>query len=640
MAKEYSGKIAHVDLTEQKIWIEEPDERFFRFHLGGSSLNLSYLLEKMDPGTDPLGPGNVLALSVGVFTGAPISGLSRLTATAKSPLTGAIGDAQCGGYFPAKLKFAGFDGVIVYGKSPSPVYLWIEAGRIELKSAEQLWGKTTGESESLIREELGGDESIEVLQIGPGGEKLVRFASIINMCNRAAGRTGMGAVMGSKNLKAIAVRGSSNVEVADPEALKEVVKWGATALKNSGMAGFGKYGTASEVAKGQTIGGLPTENFNSGVFADWKGVDGDTLYETLLRGADEGKQDSRGRETCHSCIVRCKRVVEIDDEAYKVDPLYGGPEYETIAGLGTYCRVGDLKAVSKANELCNMYGLDTISCGATIAWAMECFEAGSLTLEDTGGKQIRFGDAAAMLDLVELIGKREGFGDVLAEGSAAVSNKLGIGSEFLITSKDQEAPAHMTQVKRGLALNYAVNAYGSDHMSCDHDFAYAKEAYDSFKPRYESIGLTSPTPARTLDANKVEFVRKTQHFHAMMDSACLCHFVWGPSWQLYDAEQMVKMMRAITGWDLTLEEIMAVGERRVNMMRVFNSREGIEAAGDTLPEKFFKPLRGGVTDGVRVEREEFESAVKEYYTQCGWDTTTGVPTEETLRRLELEWLIE
>lgn len=638
MGKGYSGKIVHVNLDEQKIWIEEPEEAFYRYHLGGSSLNLSYLLEKMVPGTDPLSPGNILAFSVGVFTGAQVSGLSRLTVTAKSPLTGAIGDSQCGGYFPAKLKAAGFDAVIVYGKSPSPVYLWIDEGKVELKNGDHLWGKSTGESEALIRKELG-DDAIEVLQIGPGGEKMVRFSAILNMCNRAAGRTGMGAVMGSKNLKAIAVRGTAKVEVADPEALKEVVKWGAAIIKKSGIQGFGKYGTASEVAKGQTIGGLPTENFNSGVFDEWQALDGETLYETLLRGAGEGKQSSQGRETCFSCIVRCKRVVELDDEEQTLDPLYGGPEYESLAGLGTYCRIGDLKAVTKANELCNQYGLDTISCGATIAWAMESFEAGKLTTADTGGMQIRFGDTAAMLELVEMIGNREGFGDVLAEGSAAVSKRLGIGEGFLITSKGQEAPAHMTQVKRGLALNYAVNPYGADHMSCDHDFGYAEEAYDAFKARYQSIGLTSPTPARTLNANKVEFVRKTQHFHAMMDSACLCHFVWGPSWQLYDSEQMLKMMMAITGWDLTLQELMKVGERRVNMMRIFNAREGITAESDTLPEKFFKPLRGGVTDGVRVNRDEFETAVKEYYEQSGWDTDSGVPTSETLRRLDLEWLI-
>jgi aldehyde:ferredoxin oxidoreductase len=638
MGKSYSGKIIHVNLDEQKIWIEKPGDAFYRSHLGGSSLNLSYLLEKMAPGTDPLSPGNVLAFSVGVFTGAQVSGLSRLTVTAKSPLTGAIGDAQCGGYFPAKLKFAGFDAVIVYGKSPSPVYLWIDDGKVELKNGDHLWGKSTGDSEALIRKECD-DDAIEVLQIGPGGEKMVRFAAIMTMCNRAAGRTGMGAVMGSKNLKAIAVRGTAKVEVADPEALKEVVKWGAATIKKSGIQGFGKYGTASEVAKGQTIGGLPTENFNSGVFDEWKALDGETLYETLLRGAGEGKQSSQGRETCFSCIVRCKRVVELDDEEQSIDPLYGGPEYESLAGLGTYCRIGDLKAVSKANELCNQYGLDTISCGATIAWAMESFEAGKLTTADTGGMQIRFGDAAVMLELVEMIGNREGFGDVLAEGSAAVSKKLGIGEAFLITSKGQEAPAHMTQVKRGLALNYAVNPYGADHMSCDHDLGYTEEAYDAFKARYQSIGLTSPTPAHKLDANKVEFVRKTQHFHAMMDSANLCHFVWGPSWQLYDSEQMLKMMKAITGWDLTLEELMKVGERRVNMMRIFNAREGITAESDTLPEKFFKPLRGGVTDGVYVNRDEFETAVKEYYEQSGWDTDSGVPTNETLRRLDLEWLI-
>ncbi|NNK93999.1 MAG: aldehyde ferredoxin oxidoreductase family protein [Desulfobacterales bacterium] len=638
MPKGYAGKILHVDLTSAVITVEEPDESFYRFHFGGSSLNLSYVLKQMVPGTDPLSPGNLLAFGLSAFTGAPVSGLSRMTVTAKSPLTGAIGDSQCGGFWPAKLKFAGFDGIIVTGKSSKPVYLWIDEGNAELRNAEHLWGKTTGESQSAIFQELGDDKNIEVLQIGPAGENLVRYASIMNMCNRANGRTGMGAVMGSKNLKAIAVRGTAKVEVADAKKLKEVVKWGAAAIQNSAVRGLGKYGTASEVAHGQTIGGLPTFNFNSGVFDGWQKIDGETMYNTVLRGADEGKQTGRGRETCYGCIVRCKRVVEIKDEKHTVDPRYGGPEYESLGALGSYCGIDNLGAICKANELCNQFGLDTISCGATIAWAMEAFEAGKLSPDSTGGLDIQFGDADMMLGLIRKIAYRKGFGDVLAEGSAVAAEKLGVGDDFLVTSKGQEAPVHMTQVKRGLALAYAVNPFGSDHMSCDHDLGYTEDAYDSFKERYQSLGLTSPLPATSLEPKKVEFVRRTQYLFSMMDSANMCQFVWGPSWQLHGPEQMLNMIKAVTGWDVTIDELLSVGERRVNMMRIFNAREGIDSAQDTLPEKFFKPLKGGPTDGWKVDRNEFEAALKDYYQQSGWDEDSGVPTKQTLKRLELEWL--
>lgn len=641
MPNGYNGKILRVDLSKSKLSIEEPDENIFRKYMGGSALNLYYLLREMPAGADPLGPENILALSIGVVTGAPVSGQSRMTATAKSPLTEAIGDAQCGGFWPAKLKFAGFDAIIIKGRAPSPVYLWIDDGKPELRDASHLWGKITGECQAAIFAELGDEKNIEVLQIGPAGEKLVRYACLINMCNRANGRTGMGAVMGSKNLKAVAVRGDKKPLLADSNTLKEVVQWGANAFHNSNVAGLGKYGTAITVANQQYIGGLPTFNYNSGVFNGWKPIDGKTLYDTALLGCEEGKQDSKGRDTCFGCIVRCKRVVEIKEESFPVDPLYGGPEYETLGTFGSYCGVDNLAAICKANELCNKYGIDTISCGATIAWAMEAFEAGSLTRDQTGGIEIRFGDAQAMVQLTRMIGAREGFGNMLAEGSARAAATLGCGAEFLITSKNQEAPAHMPQMKRSLALIYAVNPFGADHMSSEHDLTFSPEAFDAFKDRFKSIGLTEPLPSQSLDAAKVEFARKTQHVYSMMDSVNLCHFVWGPSWQLYGPDQMVKMINAVTGWDVTVKELLEVGERRLNMMRAFNAIEGITRKQDVLPEKLFmRPLQGGPTDGWKVDREEFENALNEYYSRCGWDKETGNPTRDSLKRLDLDWVAD
>jgi aldehyde:ferredoxin oxidoreductase len=639
MSNGYTGKILRVDLSASSLKVEEAKERFYRKYMGGSALNLYYLLREMSPSTDPLGPDNMLALSLGVVTGAPISGQSRMTATAKSPLTGAIGDSQCGGFWPAKLKFAGFDAIIVKGKAPSPVYLWIDDGKAELRDASHLWGKVTGECEAAIKKELD-DEKIEVLQIGPAGEKMVRYACIINMCNRANGRTGMGAVMGSKNLKAIAVRGNNKPSIADVDALKEVVQWGAKEFPTSNVAGLGKYGTARTVGVQQDIGGLPSFNFNSGIFDGWQSIDGKTMYDSILLGCREGKQESKGRDTCFGCIIRCKRVVEVKDGPFPVDPMYGGPEYETLCTFGSYCGVDDLAAVSRANELCNKYGIDTISCGATIAWAMEAFQAGMLTRQDTGGIEPRFGDAEAMVKLTEMIGKREGFGDILAEGSERASEKLGCGVEFLITSKKQEAPAHMPQVKRNLALLYASNPFGSDHMSAEHDPFY-ENAFKVCKDRMEALSLNQPQPPQSLGNEKVKFTRITQYLFSLMDSLCVCQFAWGPAWQLYGPQQIVKMVQAVTGWDVTLEELLEVGERRLNMMRAFNAREGISRDHDKLPEKFFqKPLKGGPTDGWKVDKAEFENALTEYYRQCGWDEETGIPTRDTLTRLGLAWVAD
>lgn len=632
----YTGKILRVDLSNGGLTIETPADDFYRLYMGGSALNLYYLLKEMPAGIDPLGPDNILVLGLSVVTGAPVSGLSRMTATAKSPLTGAIGDSQCGGFWPAKLKFAGFDAIIITGKSSRPVYLWIDDGKAELKDAGHLWGKTTGEAQALIRSELGDQKKIEILQIGPAGEKLVRYAALINMCNRANGRTGMGAVMGSKNLKAVAVRGSQKPAIADPEALKAVVKWGAREFPEATVAGLGKYGTAATVAVQQEMGGLPSYNFNSGVFDGWNAIDGQTMYNDFLLGARDNKQTTEGRDTCYGCMVRCKRVVEIKGDPFPVDPLYGGPEYETVCTFGSYCGVDDLAAVCKANEICNRYGVDTITCGATIAWAMEAFEAGSLTTEHTGGMQIRFGDAETMVRLTQMIARREGFGDILAEGSAKAAQKLGLGTDLLITSKHQETAAHMPQLKKGLALIYAVNPFGSDHMSCDHDFTYTPDTYDAFKDRYGAIGLASPVSAESLESAKVEFVRKTQYLYAMMDSVNMCQFVWGASWQLYGPQHMCEMIQAVTGWDVSIQELMSLGERRTNMMRVFNAREGFNRSQDTLPQKFFiNALKGGPSQGLKIDRQEFETALNAYYAQCGWDAETGNPTSETLKRLKL-----
>lgn len=626
----FAGAVLHVNLTTGELQVEHPDEQTYRTYLGGSALALSYLLRECPAGADPLGPDNVLVFAISAPTGFPISGQSRATVVARSPLTGAVGDAQAGGFWPAELKFAGFDAVVIKGRSEHPVYLWIHDGEAELRDASHLWGMETGPAEDRIREELG-DNDIEVAQIGPAGEKLVRFAAIMTMANRAFGRTGLGAVMGAKNLKAVAVRGRRKPVAADSAALLALAKEGAKGIDdNPAVKGLGKYGTANIVGYQNAIGGQPTYNYRTGVFPEADKMTGERMYETILKD----------RDTCYACAVRCKRVVEVIDGPYPVSPRYGGPEYETISTFGSYCGVSDLAAIAKANELCARYGADTISAGATIAWAMECFEQGLITTQETGGIELRFGDAGAMLAMLEHLLRREGLGDVLAEGSVRAAERLGRGHEYLIAVKGQEIPAHMPQVKRSMALIYAANPFGADHQSSEHDNSYTPKSGKRDLSRMARLGLTNPQDRTALNEEKVRFTLTTQYTFSALDSISVCQFVFGPGWQLYGPEDTARLMRAVTGWDITVEELQEVGARRLNLLRAFNAREGIGRDRDTLPKRLFKKLEEGRSAGLAVDEEELARALDAYYTMAGWDRVTGMPTRERLEELWLGWVAD
>ncbi|MDO9348670.1 MAG: aldehyde ferredoxin oxidoreductase family protein [Anaerolineales bacterium] len=629
MSYGYTGKILHVDLTKGKLETETPPEAFYRKYLGGSAMGLYYILREMPKGADPLSPDNVLTVMLGVTTGASISGQSRVNVNARSPMSGAIGDSQAGGFFPAEMKFAGFDGIVFKGKSPKPVYLSILNGEAKLHDAAHLMGKITGEVDAMLIQEVG-DPKAQVMQIGPAAEKGVRFSGIVNMANRFNGRTGMGLVMASKNLKAIVVRGKGKPAVADQKALVALNRAGPDAMKsNPDVDGLGTLGTAGVVMFNNTIGTLPTRNYNEGQFEGAEPISGEKMAETILKE----------RDTCYACIVRCKRVVEIKDGKYTADPLYGGAEYETIATFGSYCGIDNLAAISKAHQICNEYGVDSISCGATIAFAMECYEKGIITKKETGGIDLRFGDADAMLEVLMQIVTRSGaLGPVLAEGSARAAKVWGgRADECLVTVKNEEAPAHMPQAKRSLALIYAVNPFGADHQSSEHDPYYEEGVADFNLDRLKEMGLGTPQPFRSLGAEKVRFAYLTECFYSMMDSLELCQFVYGPTWCLYGPNDTAAMVKAVTGWDVTVDELLMVGMRRLNLMRTFNAREGFTRKDDALPKKFFKPLAGtGPTAGVAITQAELDAALDEYYQLAGW-TNDGIPTAATLKKLDIEW---
>ena len=377
-------------------------------------------------------------------------------------------------------------------------------------------------------------------------------------------------------------------------------------------------------------GFLPTKNISTGWFPEGaEKITGAAMTETILID----------RDTCYACPVRCKRVVEVPGKVY---PRYGGPEYETCATMGSYCGVTSLESIALSNQLCNMYGLDTISCGATISFAMECFEKGLLTKEDTGGIDLSFGNAEAVPEMVKMIAERKGLGDLLAEGSLRASREIGKGAEKLsMTVKGNEIPAHMPQYKPSVGLIYAVNPFGADHQSSEHDPMVTMPPDSQERRWLAELGLWKGYPDQfSLDDEKVRFAYYTQRFYSILDTLCLCQFVWGPAWQLYGPSDIVTLCRSGIGWETSLFELMLAGERRINMMRFFNYREGFTREDDRLPQRFFDPLPEGPGKGVHLDRARFEEAVDLYYAFAGWDKKTGAPTPERLKMLSLGWLVE
>jgi len=621
MAYGYHEKILHVNLTTGILEIEHPSSDFYRKYLGGSAMGLYYLLQNTPPNADPLGSENTLCLMVGVLAGSPLPGQSRVTATAKSPQSGLVGDSQSGGFWPAELKAAGFDGIVIHGRSPRPVYLWVHDGQAELRKASSLWGGYALQVEETICQELG-DGRVQILQCGPAAEKGVLFGALLSNANRANGRTGMGTVMASKNLKAVVVRGHNKPVIYDREGLQSLTKWATVNFPESDVVGLGLEGTQGGVIPQDSDGGFPTRNWESGTFEGAQAISGQALHERMFKR----------RDTCYSCVVRCKQVVELNEGPFQANPRYGGPEYETISTFGSYCGVSDLAAVAHANQICNMYGMDTISCGAVIAWAMDCFARGLLTMNDTDGLDLCFGNAEAMVEMTRRIGERQGLGRILGEGSARAAEALGVGKELVVAIKNIELPAHMPQVKGSLALIYSVNPFGADHCSSEHD-----PSYNIYKEKMADLGLVDPQPSNVLNAEKVNFALRTQIVYSLLDSLCVCQFVFGPSFQLFNMSQLTEAVQAVTGWDVTLDELLEVGERRLNLLRAFNAREGVGSEADTLPQKLLIPLKGGASNGMAVDLNEWQEARTLYYQMAGWDSN-GFPTRQKLETLGLDWI--
>jgi aldehyde:ferredoxin oxidoreductase len=615
-----NGKLLRVNLSDSSWHVEPIEDSFWRLYYGGWGLIAYYLLKELPPGVDPLAPENKLIFANGLVTGAAIGGSGRHAVGAKSPLINGFGEADVGGFWGAELARTGYDAILIEGKAPAPVYLWIKDGEVEIRSAEHLWGCLTARTQALIHEELG-DHRVRVAQIGPAGEKLSPIAAIMHDINRAAARTGLGAVMGSKNLKAVAVRGSKKVLPKDAAALNALAKWYAQHFPNTWANDLRLNGTASGVISHQLVGGLPTRNFQQGVFEGFENISGDTMTATILKE----------RDTCFACPVHCKRVVEIQEGRFPVDAVYGGPEYETIGAFGSMCAISDLAAIARANQLCNAYGMDTISAGVTLAWAMDCFERGLITLQDTGGLDLRFGNAQAMVEAVEQMGKREGFGYLLSQGSLRAARALGRGTEeFAIQVKGQEVPMHEPRIKYALGIGYAVSPTGADHNHNVHDTEYTtEEGIEPLKP----FGINQPLPIDDLSREKMRLAAIEIPWSVTMNLMGFCGFIFFT----IGRPQLVSLIQAVTGWDITMEELLRAGERAYTLARVFNLREGLTAADDRLPKIFHQPFKEGPSAGNYLPPDQVEEAKKMFYELLGWDRQAGIPTKACLERLEIAW---
>jgi aldehyde:ferredoxin oxidoreductase len=605
----YNGKILRVNLTHRTTVAEPLDADVCRKYLGGAGFIAYYLYKELKPGIDPLGPENKLIFALGPVTGLVLPGAARNCIGTKSPLTGGIAKAEAGGHWMAELKRAGFDAIIVEGQADKPVYLWIHDGEVEIKDAAHLWGKEVLETQNTLRAELG-DNRIQAAMIGPAGENLVLYACIMQGCFDAAARGGVGAVMGSKNLKAVAVRGHNLPPVADENTVKEIRQ------QLTHPYPLSELGTSGHMMFQEAEGDLPVRNFGVGGFPAIKNIHSQAVKDNIGFTMDG----------CFACPVRCKRVIKIEN-GYKVNPAYGGPEYESMASLGSDCGVEDPKATIKANERCNAYSLDTISTGSSIAFAMECYEKGFITKEDTGGLELKWGDAAAMLEAIELIAHGRGFGKFLAQGTARMSKKIGHGSEaFAMHVKGLEVGLHDARVASCLALGYMTSPMGGDHNVTDPDGPLAADF--GFK-QFRQVGHTeSPFAPTDLSPGKIAVFRDSHFQHMLFECLCTCVF------PALDFNQTVEILKGVTGWDVTLPETFRIAERVITLMRLFNLREGISPAADKLPERFYQPTKGGALKDYKVKKTHYDRALKYYYALMGWDVQ-GVPLPEKVEELSI-----
>ncbi len=606
----YTGRILHIDLSKQQFHIRNFDEVLARKFLGGNGLAAKILYDGLHPGIEPFSPENIVVFAVGPITDTPLPSTSRAYVATKSPLSHLFFDSTFGGQFAITQKRTGFEAIVITGKASSPTYLFVDENGAQFKAADFLWGKLTRDTVDALRVTEG--EDADAVAIGPAGEKLVRFACMVHYWRGregVAGRGGIGAVLGSKNIKAVVVKGSRKTQVADANGLRELIDSRKEFLEK-GTAGLKNLGTPVLVNMINTIGGMGVRNLQEEHSPRAPEIGGERIKELFFERND----------TCFGCPIACGKTLRLPASPELPEGLrWKMPEYETLFSLGSMAENWDPGSLLKLNALCDQWGLDTISMGVTISFALECFEKGLLSSQDAGGRALRFGDADLLLQLVEATGKRQGFGDVLAEGSFRLAQRLGNQAVGLLSCfKKVEVAGHSARALKGMSIGYATATRGGSHHDARPTLQYAGE-FD-----------------RTKAQGQPAFAVRTQNFTALNDSLTQCRFASERGYGGLINENYVKMINAVTGWDLNLDELERLGERIYNLERAFNCREGISRKDDSLPIRATQqPIPSGPSQGMYCPPEEFQAMLDEYYSLRGWDAN-GIPTAEKLQGLGLD----
>ncbi len=604
------GRYLDVDLSTGGIRDYEIPERWQRLHLGGRGIAARILLDELTGKEKALAPENILVFASGPLQGTGLAGAGRHVVMAVSPKTGSVADSYVGGHLGHHLGRSGYDGILVRGRAARPVYLALIDGEARLRPAEDLWGKGTAETDKIL---TARHPNASVASIGIAGERLVQMACIIHDRARSAGRPGLGAVMGAKQLKAIVVRGSTDKPLADKERFaRERTAYARSLMEDAGTKRFGEYGTSRGVAWLSEMGILPTKNFLEGTFDAAEAISGERLHDTILVG----------RDTCTGCPIRCKRVVKTEFAGQEVLPAFGGPEYETVAALGSLCLNADLSAVALGNQLCNEYGLDTISVGVAIAFLMEAAERGLVD------EPIAWGDGEAIVGLIHRIARREGIGDALADGTQGFAERL--GADFAMAIKGVECPMHEPRGKQGLGISYATSPRGATHMEGIHDTMLTGE-----HPTPE-LGIDRPYDRFSLE-DKPLVAKVYEDLRSFVNSLVLCAFTVQETGGAYNFPSIRSLVGAATGLSIPVEEMLAVGERNYALLRMHAARFGYTTGDDRLPARFAAPLPRGASAGHPIEPGAMRQAIARYYEARGYDTLG--PTDDTLRRLGMAELV-
>jgi aldehyde:ferredoxin oxidoreductase len=627
MPNGYHGVILRVNLTTETADKQTFPEEFYRTYMGGGAVGAYVLLQETSAETDPLSADNVLTIAPSVATGCALSGVSRCSAVALSPVTGAVGEGQVGGDFGPFVKFAGYDAIVIVGKADAPCYLLVDGESTEIRDAAHLTGRSVSEVYGVLNNELKlKGAGVSILQCGPAGERLVRYACLLADRNDAVGRTGMGAVMGSKNLRAIAVRvpRKAKLEIADSEGIRKLAILAGERVKTADFPStLRAHGTPGVVQFQSEAGNMATHNYTCGQHPNYKDLSGQVFGEKI--GA--------GETTCFGCVVACRKRVRVDTP-YQVTDKLGGPEFETLSTLGSNLDITDATAVAKANEMCNEYGLDTITMGAIAAYVFESMEHNLIPAGAAEGKRLCFGVPEDLFWLIDRVGRREGIGDVLAEGFDAAVRRFGNETaQFAIHCKGQGLPAHMAQVKPSQAIMYATVPIGGDHMSSEHDWLLAGGGELA-----AGLAIIGKGTRASTDLPKIRMTAFSQHYYSLLDTLALCMFVWGPG-NIFNYRELEDLLRFTTGWECTFWELMKVGERKTNMMRQLNARRGFTRKDDVLPGRLYEPIPEGPGKGAHVDRDLFQTMLDQYYGIMGWDLVTGNPTPAKLMELGLEWAV-